>query len=160
MMTRIKNILVPTDFSDASQQALRYACNLADAFGASLHLLHVGENPYLPGGYMELYTPPPELFLQVEREALKMLQAALSPEEQARYGAVFVYRQGAPAPEILHYVQEQQHIDLIVMGTHGRGAIARLLMGSVAEKVVRAAPCPVLTIRPPATAAGPASHAA
>jgi universal stress protein A len=147
-MTRIKNILVPVDFSDASKQALRYACELADTFEASLHVLHAVENPYLPSGYMEFYAPPQEFFEQIEQEARKQLETLLTREEQARYGAVLVHRTGGPAQEILDYVRAQGHIDLIVMATHGRGGVARLMMGSVADKVVRAAPCPVLTLRP------------
>jgi universal stress protein A len=146
-MTRIKNILVPVDFSDASKQALRYACELADTVEASLHVLHAVENPYLRGGYMEFYVPPQEFFEQVEQEARKRLETLLTKEEQARYGAVLVHRTGLPAQEILNYERAQGHIDLIVMATHGRGGVARLMMGSVADKVVRAAPCPVLTLR-------------
>ncbi len=158
-MTRIKNILVPTDFSAASKQALRYACGLADAFGASLHLLHATENPFVRGGYMEFYAPPPDLFAQLERDALKLLETSLTDEERERYNVVLVCRTGAPAEEILDYLAEQKNIDLVVMGTHGRRAIARLLMGSVAERVVRAAPCPVLTIRPD-EASTPQTHRA
>jgi universal stress protein A len=146
-MTRIKNILVPVDFSDAAKQALRYACELADTFEASLHVLHAVENPYLPGGYMEFYPLPAEFFDQIEREARRQLETVLTSEEQARYGAVLVQRTGVPAQEILHYVRAQGHIDLIVMATHGRGGVARLMMGSVADKIVRAAPCPILTLR-------------
>ena len=147
-MTRIKNILVPLDFSEASSAALRYACELAATFGASLHLLHAAANPYLPGGYLEFYAPPPELSAQLERDAVQRLEDALTAEERARFGVVLAYRTGEAAHEILAYVDEQQCIDLIVMATHSRGAIARLLMGSVTERVVRAAPCPVLTLRP------------
>jgi nucleotide-binding universal stress UspA family protein len=147
-MTRIKNILVPTDFSAASKQALRYACGLADAFGASLHLLHTTENPFVRGGYMEFYAAPPDLFARLERDALKQLESSLTDEERERYNVVLVSRTGVPAQQILDYLAEQKNIDLVVMGTHGRRAIARLVMGSVAEHVVRAAPCPVLTIRP------------
>jgi nucleotide-binding universal stress UspA family protein len=147
-MTRIKTILVPTDFSAASKQALRYACGLADAFGASLHLLHVTENPFIPGGYMEFYAAPPDLLAQLERDALRLLETSLTAEERERYNVVLVSRIGAPAQQILDYLAERTNIDLVVMGTHGRGAIARLMMGSVAERVVRAAPRPVLTIRP------------
>jgi universal stress protein A len=159
-MTRIKNILVPVDFSDASKQALRYACELADTVEASLHVLHAVENPYLRGGYMEFYTPPQEFFEQVEQEARHQLETLLTKEEQARYGAVLVHRTGLPAQEILNYVRAQGHIDLIVMATHGRGGVVRLMMGSVADKVVRAAPCPVLTLRLSGEASEQSSRAA
>ena len=84
-MSRIKNILVPVDFSNASKRALRYACELADTFEATLHVLHVVEHPYLPGGYMELYPPPAQFFDQVEQESREQLETLLTPEERARY---------------------------------------------------------------------------
>jgi universal stress protein A len=146
-MAAIKKILVPTDFSKGSAQALRYACALADTLNASLCLVHVIENQYLPGGYMEYYAPPPEYFEQVEREGRKNLEALLTPEQQNKYRATLVQRTGAAAHEILSYLQEQKDVDLVVMATHGRGGVSRLMMGSVADKVVRAAACPVLTIR-------------
>jgi universal stress protein A len=148
VMTPIRNILVPLDFSEASSEALRYACRLADTFGATLHLLHAAGNPHLPGGYMEFYAPPAELFEQLEQDAIKRLNDSLTAEERSRYGVVLVYREGAAASEILGYLNDTTQIDLVVMATHGRGGIARLVMGSVAERVVRAAPCPVLTLRP------------
>jgi nucleotide-binding universal stress UspA family protein len=109
---------------------------------------------------MEFYPPPPELFEQIEREAQRQLETQLSSEEQARYGAVLVDRTGMPAHEILDYVRSQGHIDLIVMATHGRGGVARLMMGSVTDKVVRGAPCPVLTLRVSGESTGQASRAA
>jgi universal stress protein A len=148
-MAAIKKILVPTDFSQASREALRYACTLAGTLNASICLLHAIENEYLAGGYMEYYAPPPEYFEQVEREARKNLEGMLTPEEQAQYKATFVQRTGSPAREILNYIREQGDIDLVVMSTHGRGGVGRLMMGSVTDKVVRSAPCPVLTIRAP-----------
>jgi universal stress protein A len=159
-MTPIQNILVPVDFSDASKQALRYACTLADALGASVHVLHAAENPYLPGAYMEFYTPPVEFFEQAERDARRTLEETLTAEEKARYRAVLVDRTGVPAHEILNYLRERGNIDLVVMATHGRGGVARLMMGSVADKVVRAAPCPVLTLRPSEEASRSTSRAA
>ena len=146
-MTFIKEILVPTDFSSASKRALRYACELADAFGASLHVLHVAENPYVPGGYMEYYPPPQEFIESMAREARRQLDAVLTPEEKAKYRTELAYRTGLPAQEVLAYLRERPTIDLVIMATHGRGAVARLMLGSVADKVVRAAPCPVLTLR-------------
>jgi universal stress protein A len=146
-MAAIKKILVPTDFSKASAHSLRYACTLADTMNASLCLIHVIENQYLPGGYMEYYAPPPEYFEQVERESRKSLEALLAPDEQLKYRATLVQRTGAAAHEILSYLHEQADVDLVVMATHGRGSVARLMMGSVTDKIVRAASCPVLTIR-------------
>ena len=77
-MTRIKNILVPVDFSDASKQALRYACELADTFEASLHVLHAAENLFVRSGYTEFYPLPQEFFDQIEQEARKQLETLLT----------------------------------------------------------------------------------
>ena len=148
-MQPIKIILVPTDFSPASKRALRYACNLADMVGASLHIIHVLENPFTQGAFSEMYVPSPGDFLEeLDRRTRVELEAQLSPEEKAKYSAVFILRAGAPAHEILEYLNEQSAIGLVVMATAGRGGVARLMMGSVADKIVRAAPCPVLTLHP------------
>jgi len=155
-MPPIKKILVPTDFSEASKESLRYACTLADALHASLHIIHVNQNPYVPGGFLDFYVPPPGFFEEAERATSRDLEALLTAEEKTRYGATLVHRTGAPAYEILDYLREQGDIDLAVMATHGRGGAARLMMGSVADKIVRAAPCPVLTIR---AAVAPGEHA-
>jgi nucleotide-binding universal stress UspA family protein len=144
----IRNILVPTDFSVASQDAVRYAYELASGLGATLHLVHVLENPFAPGAFMEMYSPPPaEYFRNRELEAQDKLRASLSVDEQAGVRAVLTTRLGVPSAEILDRLQETPTIDLVVMATHGRGGVARLVMGSVADRVVRTAPCPVLTLR-------------
>lgn len=147
-MQLIKTILVPMDFSAASKRALRYACDVADAVGASLHIIHVLENPFAPGAFMETYTPPGDYLENLDRQARAELEAQLTTEEKAQYSAVLILRLGAPAQEILQYLKEHGAIDLVVMATAGRGGVARLLMGSVADKIVRAAPCPVLTLHP------------
>lgn len=148
-MGTIRTILVPTDFSPASHRALAYARQLADTLGASLHLLHVVENPFAPGAFMEMYTPPPGDYLgALQNEARTRLDALLTDEEKARYSAVLTMRTGRPAQEILEHVKAHGAIDLIVMATAGRGGVARLMMGSVADRLVRSAPCPVLTIHP------------
>jgi universal stress protein A len=146
-MSVIKTILVPTDFSDASRHALRYACSVAEALGASLHILHTVETVHMAAGYMELYPPPQEYFDELEKAARTNLAESLSADEKQRFRAAFVLRSGSPAQEILAYLNEHNDIDLVVMATHGRGGVARLMMGSVADKVLRAAPCPVLTLR-------------
>ena len=148
-MRVIKIILVPTDFSAASKRALRYACDVADAFGASVHIMHVLVNPFAPGASTDTYPMPPDDYLEnLDRQARAELEAQLTPEEKVKYMAAFIIRVGAPAQEILQYVRENGAIDLVVMATAGRGGVARLLMGSVADKIVRAAPCPVLTLHP------------
>jgi nucleotide-binding universal stress UspA family protein len=144
----IKNILVPTDFSAGSQEAVRYAYDLAAALGATLHVMHVLENPFAPGAFMEMYTPPsPEYFLDMERQAEAKLKATLSQDQQTRVKAVLTTRLGVPATEILDRLEADPTIDLIVMATHGRGGVARFVMGSVTDKIIRSAPCPVVTMR-------------
>jgi universal stress protein A len=153
-MSTIKTILVPVDFSDAARAALRYACMLADTLDASLHIFHATVNPYATAGYLEFAALPPELLDDVERSACEQLEASLTEEEKTRYHATFVNRVGGAAEEILGYLKEHPEIDLVVMATHGRGSVARLMLGSVTDKIVRTAPCPVLTIREPSTAHG------
>ena len=146
-MRPVTNILVPTDFSASAQRALEFACEIADRFGATLHVLHVLENPFAGGGYWEMYAPPPEGYLEdLERQAREHLELVLTPEQRAKYAATFVTRMGSPAHEILEYIKEHGAIDFVVMATAGRGAVSRLMMGSVADKVVRTAPVPVLTV--------------
>ena len=148
-MPPVKTILVPTDFSSASKRALRYACDLADGCGASLHIIHVLDNPFTHAAFGEMYIPPPMEFIdELDRRARAELETQLEPEEKAKYSAAFILRDGTPAQEILAYLNEHRAIDLVVMATAGRGGVARLMMGSVADKIVRAAPCPVLTVHP------------
>ncbi|HVL66943.1 MAG TPA: universal stress protein [Vicinamibacterales bacterium] len=144
----VKHILVTTDFSPASQEAVHYACELAVSLGAKLHVLHVLENPFAPGAFMEMYSPPPAgYFTDLAAEAGARLQASLTEEERRASDARLTTRLGVPSSEILDRLHEEPAIDLVVMATHGRGGVARLVMGSVADKIVRAAPCPVLTLR-------------
>ena len=144
----IRNILVPTDFSEGSDAALACARELASATGATLHMMHVVENPFAPGGFMEMY-PLPVGYLpaELEKAAHERLQSCLSAGETATCQATFSTTIGIPAREILQRLDEEPKIDLVVMATHGRGGVARMVMGSVADKVVRGAHCPVMTLR-------------
>ena len=161
-MTRsVTTILVPTDFSEPSDAALEYAVTIAGKLGASLHLLHVFEDPYLAGGAFaaEMYAPvPADLRETLLNEAKQRLAERIAgPGPEALHATAEVYT-GPTARAIVEYAKTHG-IDLIVMGTHGRGGMAHLLMGSVAERIVRVAPCPVLTVRT-GTAAQPAAAAA
>jgi nucleotide-binding universal stress UspA family protein len=142
-MTRnFTTIIVPTDFSYASDAALGYARMLATRFGASLHLLHVVDEP---GSWSEVYAAIPEIQLRLSADAARRLEAmaaCLPPPVRATSAVVC----GAPVPSIVKEA-ETRGADLIVMGTHGRRGMGHLLLGSVAERVVRLAPCPVLTVR-------------
>lgn len=154
-MTRgFTRILVPTDFSAPSDAALATAKDLATRFGASLHIVHVLEDPYAVATYSAdtLGYLPPGIKDSWQREAEKNLNALLTPSERAQFAATTtVLFGGAAAREIVEHALNN-HIDLIVMGTHGRGGVAHLLLGSVTERIVRTAACPVLTVRGTATA--------
>lgn len=140
-MIVMKNVLVAVNFDEASNVALRYARSLAKNFGARLHVLHVMENLFL--------RPMANDPRAIEAGMTRRLLETLSDADRTELNAVPVIRKSdAPAEEIVKYANAEQ-IDLIVMGTHGRPGMAHLLMGSVAEKVVRTAPCPVLTLRHP-----------
>jgi nucleotide-binding universal stress UspA family protein len=145
-MINLKRIVTATDFSPPSQVALRYASALAKAFGAEVILCHVLESPdflsTLPP-VAEGYFPPNLAEIQ-EQHARTQCEQSLA--QVGLVGAKLLFPQGGPAHEIVRIAAEQ-NADLIIVGTHGRGAVAHLLLGSVAERVVRSAPCPVLTVR-------------
>lgn len=148
-MIALKTVLVPTDFSDTSEVALRYAKALAGAFDASLHVLHVVQEPFAQPWAVEAYGfSLAALQEQWMREATSRVETTLSPEERTRYRAESTTVLGHPVMEILRYATAH-NIDLIVLGTHGRGPLGHMVMGSVAERIVRKAPCPVLTVRHP-----------
>jgi universal stress protein A len=146
-MLNLKTILVATDFSDASQAALEYARGLAEKFGASLHVLHVLEDLAAHAWTTEVYVAAlPGVHEEMERQAQERLATLFTEDERGRFRVRTALRLGSPFVEIIRYARDE-HADLIVMGTHGRGAIAHMLLGSVAERVVRKAACPVLTVR-------------
>ena len=145
MANSIKRILVPVDFSAASRAALWRASELATALGASLELLHVLELPGAHALASQAYVPlPPEYRQDVKRHAEKHLEEWLSTSSVPTIRHEL--REGKPFVEIASYAR-QHGIDLIVMGTHGRGGMSRLLLGSVTENLIRTAPCPVMTVR-------------
>ena len=148
-MIALKNVLVPTDFSETSDSALRYGKALAGAFGATLHVVHIVEEPYGQPWAVEAYGFSLAA-LQDEwiKDAQARLADGLTADEKATLHAVPTTVLGHPVMEILRYAKDNA-IDLIVMGTHGRGPLGHVVLGSVAERVVRKAPCPVLTVRSP-----------
>jgi nucleotide-binding universal stress UspA family protein len=146
-MLTLKTVLVPTDFSDASESALRYGKAMARAFGASLHVVHVMEDLLAHAWAAEVYVASmPQLRDEIEKESRQRLGTLLTDAELKELRAETALLAGNPFLEIVRYAKAH-NIDLIVMGTHGRGPIAHMLLGSVAEKVVRKSPCPVLTVR-------------
>jgi nucleotide-binding universal stress UspA family protein len=157
-MLPVHTILHPTDFSERSQHAFWLACSLARDYGARLIVLHVVPVPAVV--YGEGVLPPnPEELLAAAREQLNRLPAPRADVRAERQLA-----DGDAVEEILRIAREAG-ADLVVMGTHGRTGVGRLLMGSVAEQVVRRASCPVLTVKapfpaPPRAGVGAAGEAA
>jgi nucleotide-binding universal stress UspA family protein len=148
-MIDLHRILVPTDFSKFSQHALTYAAAFAEKFGAELHLLNVVQN--LAMVIPEVVPIEPPLTPSVEQLTTAVQSAfdRLIADNQLQNLTVHrAVREGTPFYEIIQYAREAT-IDLIVMGTHGHTGLAHVLLGSVTEKVVRKAPCPVLTVRHP-----------
>ena len=146
-MIELKTILAPTDFSETSLMALNHAKALAERFGASLHLLHILPDPHAQAWSIEAAgVPVDQMQERWGQEAKRRLDESLTEEERRSFRAVTETRVGHPFVEIIRYAKAHG-VDLIVLATHGRGAVEHMLLGSVAEKVVRKAPCPVLTVR-------------
>lgn len=148
-MIALKSILVATDFGEASGAALAYGRELARTFGATLHVLHVADDVYVRLGGDAYMAVLPELQRDLEVAAQKQLDELLIDNDPVPLPVkTAVITSSATAAAIVQYAHDLD-IALIVVGTHGRGAMAHLLMGSVAERVVRSASCPVLTVRHP-----------
>lgn len=148
-MNEIRTILCPTDFSPGSTVATDYAIMLAKKLGAKLHLTHVYPLPMFaaPDGGLML---PANVLSEVSDSAARALHKAADECRAKGVDPETHLGDGAPQAEILR-IAERISADLIVMGTHGRSGFAHLLLGSVAEKVVRSSPIPVLTTRMPET---------
>lgn len=145
-MKVFEHILVPTDFGGPSAQAIEVAVALVSALDARLTLLHVWDIPTYP--YMEVVGDTSKLFAVVEHAAAERLQQALQYAQKRVPTATSTLRMGVPWQEVLATVNEQ-HPDLVVMGTHGRRGLSHVFLGSVAEKVVRLSEVPVLTVHGP-----------
>jgi universal stress protein A len=145
-MRTIQSILYATDFSDQSQAAFPLAVALARVYGATLTVAHVLPAPVLAYTTGEVATGPNPTLEEV-RETLRKTDPK-DPSVHMEYEVV----EGEPSTEILA-LANKIHCDLIIVGTHGRSGLSRLLVGSVAEEVMRHAPCPVFTLRLPAESA-------
>lgn len=146
----IRSILLPTDFSDCGNYALSYAASLARRFGASVICVHVIE-PMVPTvGYSGMTEPLPiaDISDQLEDSAERELPKLAECEECAGLEIEEVIVHGEAAAEIVRVAKERQ-VDLIVVSSHGRKGLGRILFGSTAEAIVRHAPCPVLVVKPP-----------
>lgn len=146
-MIPIQRILAPIDFSDCSDKALAYAAELADRLKAALTVVYVVPDlsVALPDAMMPVPVAAPDMdeILATARESVAKV---IADKNLARLNATSDVRVGSAAEEIAAAAAAAK-ADLVVIGTHGRGGLAHLLLGSVAEKVVRTAPCPVLTVR-------------
>lgn len=145
-MVALKNILVATDFSEPSGVALAYGRDLARAYNAQLHVLHVVED------VMMRYSPEigyamPQMQKDLEAAAARDLNKLITDDDRRTLKVEPMVMTGVNIADAIARHAKDNAIDLIVTGTHGRGAVKHFLMGSVAERVVRIAPCPVLTVR-------------
>jgi nucleotide-binding universal stress UspA family protein len=142
-MVAFHHVLAPVDFEPCSQAALDTAVDLARAFEARLTVLHAWDIP--AAAYSGRFAPTPEIWTSLGKAARQTLDAAMTRVRERAPGAEALLLQGSPASEILAAI-EGTKADLVVLGTHGRHGLSRFVLGSVAEKVVRASPVPVLTV--------------
>lgn len=142
-MPSIKTLLCPVDFSQMSRAVLDYAVFMAQSHQAKLKLVHVVDQLHGFDSYKILHMTAIEITHEVERQARAQLKELVAGLPMA---ATFDVRFGRAADEIVIQAKEDE-VDLVVMGSHGRSGISHLLVGSVAESVVRHAPCPVLVVR-------------
>lgn len=148
MQAQIRRILIPTDFSEPARQAQAYAIALAEKFGSELHLMHIVPEVVIPFPDASTSWTMPATF---QKDQLKSAETRLLQQLDTQWAKNHVVIQttkvGSPVEEIVSYAKETD-IDLIVIGTHGYSGFAHFLLGSVAEKIVRMATCPVLTVHP------------
>lgn len=144
----IKKILFPTDFSEGALNALPYAVDLAKSYGAKLYMLHVIYDIATSSGLYVPHISVDEMYKEMDASARKELERFGMDKRVDVKDLEYAAIRGVPYEEILKFAQEE-NIDLIVIGTHGRKGLDRVLFGSTAERVVRNASCPVLTVRGP-----------
>ena len=145
-MIKLRKVLVPTDFSESARHALTYGISFAREYQAQLTVLHVVEN--LTVGYASDLFPVPmaEVFQEISGYAKAELAKLGSVAREKNVDVVEQVVQGKPSAEIIRFARETE-VDMIVLGTHGKGMLDQALFGSTTERVVRRAPCPVLTVR-------------
>jgi nucleotide-binding universal stress UspA family protein len=144
----IKNILFPTDFSDGSAQALEYAVDMAKRYGAKLHVVHIIYDVAKATGWYVPHVSVNQMYDEIKQGAQKEIERFGVEELSGLKDIERSVITGVPHEEIINFVKKNK-IDMIIMGTHGRKGIDRILFGSTAAQVVRFAPCPVLTVRLP-----------
>ncbi len=143
---KVKRILAPVDFSDVSNQSLEAAVSLAEQLHAKIVVLHAVEPVYFAGTMFGPEINVPNLVEEQRSAAASAMKDIVARLERKGIGSTGLVETGSPYNVILRTAEERK-CDLVVMGTHGRSGVSHLLLGSVAEKVVRAATCPVLTVR-------------
>ncbi|NOY39037.1 MAG: universal stress protein [Nitrospirae bacterium] len=142
----IKKILFPTDFMEGTAQAIPYAVDLAKKYGARLYIIHVIHEVTRATGLYVPHIAVDELYKSMEVEAEKEITRVYLEELRGFEDVEYRVLKGIPYEEIINFA-ETNAMDMIVMGTHGRKGLDRLFFGSTAEKVVKGAHCPVLTVR-------------
>jgi nucleotide-binding universal stress UspA family protein len=148
MQPNIKKVLVPIDFSDYSKSALKYAVNFAKSFGAEMYLVYVVEPVIYPPDFSMGQIAMPSINTEwddrARDELAKLAKTEISPDVKVKT----IIKTGKPFVEIIETAEEEA-VDIIIISTHGHTGVEHILFGSTAEKVVRKAPCPVLTLREP-----------
>ena len=147
-MISIRNILIPTDFSEYSKIALPYAADMAKKYGAKLIVLHIFDEELLSPIFFETGTTAQEYYERLNQRFEAAVDDFTSDVDTEGVEIEAELGNGAPFAEIIKFARENG-IDLIIMGTHGRTGVAHTLLGSVAERVVRKSPCPVMVVRHP-----------
>ena len=147
-MFKLKKILYPTDFSEASLEALKYAVNFSRNCQAKLILMHVvNQKIFSEGLSLARVSAPEALGQEMAAEAGRQLKMIIPVADRQGLDTEFVIRSGMPFLEIINYAKDNQ-VDMIVIGTNGRSGMEHAMFGSTAEKVVRKAHCPVLSVKP------------
>jgi nucleotide-binding universal stress UspA family protein len=147
-MIKLRKILYPTDFSESSLEAMKYAVSFARDYKARLILMHVvNEQIFSEGLNLPRLAAPEALEQELVAEAGRQMRTVIPADVRAGVDIEHVILRGMPFLEIIRYAKANE-VDLIVIGTHGRSGMEHIIFGSTAEKVVRKAPCPVLSVRP------------
>lgn len=144
----IKRVLVPIDFSDYSKSALKYAVNFTKIFNADIFLIYVVEPVIYPPDFSMGQIVIPSVDLEMDKRAIEELNKLAGKNIPSRIKVKTIVKTGKPFIEIIE-TAEEENIDLIIIATHGHTGVEHILFGSTAEKVVRKASCPVLTLREP-----------
>lgn len=147
MEPNIKKVLVPVDFSDYSKNSFHYAVNFAKFFDAEIILVYVIETILYPPDFTMGQMPVPSIDVEIDKRAYDELEK-LAAGENMRKKIKVVVKSGKPFIEIINTALEED-VDLIIIATHGHSGVEHILFGSTADKVIKKAPCPVLTLRDP-----------